>query len=106
MTERFESQIKSELCPGGIWQLSDRVKNVLRRQIERLPNRSVSEEEVMYPNPAAGMRAFLEVFFSRHYFQVQNSLLAYVESEDFDSIFDEGEIRILDIGCGPAVGVL
>ena len=46
------------------------------------------------------------MFFSRHYFQIQNSLLDYIESEDFDSIFDGGEIRILDIGCGPAVGVL
>jgi len=26
MTE-IESQIKSELCPDGIWQLSDRVKS-------------------------------------------------------------------------------
>jgi hypothetical protein len=52
------------------------------------------------------MRAFLEVFFSRHYFQVQNSLLDYADSEDFDTILDGGEIRILDIGCGPAVGVL
>jgi hypothetical protein len=106
MAESFDRQIKSELCPDGIWHLSDRAKNVLRRQIERLPDKSVSEEETMYSSTAAGMRAFLEVFFGRHYFQVQNSLLDYVESEDFDSIFDEGEIRILDIGCGPAVGVL
>jgi hypothetical protein len=105
MTE-IASQIKDELCPGGVWRLSDRVRNVLKRQINRLPNRNVPEEEAMYPSTAAGMRAFLEVFFSRHYFQIQNSLLDYIESEDFDSIFDGGEIRILDIGCGPAVGVL
>jgi hypothetical protein len=106
MTESIESQIKSEICPDGIWKLSDRVKNVLRRQIGRLPNKSVSEEETMYPTNAPGMRAFLEIFFSRHYFQIQDSLLDYIESEDFDSILEGGEIRILDIGCGPAVGVL
>jgi hypothetical protein len=66
----------------------------------------VSEEEAMYPSSSAGMRAFLEIFFSRHYFQVQNSLLDYFESDDFSNILDEGEIRLLDIGCGPAVGVL
>jgi hypothetical protein len=106
MAESVESQIKLEICPDGIWKLSDRLKNVLRRQIGRLPNKSVSEEEAMYPNTASGMRAFLEVFFSRHYFQIQNSLLNYIESEDFGDILDGGEIRILDIGCGPAVGVL
>jgi hypothetical protein len=106
MIESIESQIKSEICPDGIWKLSDRIKNVLMRQIGRLPNKSVSEEEAMYPSTASGMRAFLEVFFSRHYFQIQNSLLDYIESEDFDGILDGGEIRILDIGCGPAVGVL
>jgi hypothetical protein len=106
MAESVESQIKSEMCPDGIWKLSDRVKNVLKRQIGRLPNKSVSEEEAMYPSTASGMRAFLEVFFSRHYFQIQNSLLDYIESEDFDDVLGGGEIRILDIGCGPAVGVL
>jgi ribosomal protein RSM22 (predicted rRNA methylase) len=106
MTESVESQIKSEICPDGIWELSDRVKNVLRRQIGRLPNKSVSKEETMFPSTASGMRAFLEVFFSRHYFQVQNSLLDYVASEDFYDILDSGEIRILDVGCGPAVGAM
>ena len=60
----------------------------------------------MYPSTASGMRAFLEVFFSRHYFQVQNSLLGYFAAEEFDSILGGGEIRMLDIGCGPAVGAL
>jgi hypothetical protein len=106
MTESVESQIKSEICPDGTWKLSERVENVLKRQIGRLPNKTVSETEAMYPSTASGMREFLEVFFSRHYFQIQNSLLDYIESEDFDSIVDGGEIRILDIGCGPAVGVL
>jgi len=106
MADSFKNQIKSELYSDGIWQLSDRVRNVLKRQIARLPKKNVPEEEAMYPSTATGMRAFLEVFFSRHYFQVQNSLLDYAESEDFDGILDGGEIRILDIGCGPAVGVL
>ncbi|MFH1371029.1 MAG: hypothetical protein ABII09_07060 [Planctomycetota bacterium] len=102
----IESQIKDELCPDGVWCLSDRMKNVLIRQITRLPNGEVPKEEAMYPNTASGMRTFLEVFFSRHYFQVQNSLLDYIISADFYRILDDAEIRILDIGCGPAVGAL
>jgi hypothetical protein len=106
MTEGFVSRIKDELCPDGIWRFSDRVRKVLQREINRLPNENVSKEEAMYPSTASGMREFLEVFFSRHYFKVRNSLLDYAESEDFDSVLDGGEIRILDIGCGLAVGVL
>jgi hypothetical protein len=106
MAEIYEGQIKNALCPEGIWHLSDRMKNVLRRQINRLPNGEVPEEEAMYPSTASGMREFLEVFFTRHYFQVQDSLLYFFSSDDFDNIFDGGEIRILDIGCGPAVGTL
>ena len=102
----IRDRIKSELCPDGIWRLSDRMKNILKRQINRLPKGNATEEETMYPGTASGMRAFLEVFFSRHYFQVQNSLLDYVDSEDFEGVLNDGEIRILDIGCGPAVGVL
>jgi hypothetical protein len=106
MAGDFGEQIKSELCPNGIWQLSDRMKTILKRQINRLPKENVTEEETMYPDTVSGMRAFLEVFFSRHYFQVQNSLLDYVNSGDFEGVLNDGEIRILDIGCGPAVGVL
>jgi hypothetical protein len=52
------------------------------------------------------MRAFLDVFFARHFLQVQNSLVKYLASEDGLSSLGEGHLRILDIGSGPAVASL
>ena len=52
------------------------------------------------------MRAFLNKFFARHYFQVQDSLVDYMTSEDFHALLDTQELRILDIGSGPAVASL
>ncbi len=52
------------------------------------------------------MRAFLDVFFTRHFFQSQNSLIDYMTSQDFLNIVDSGHLRILDVGSGPAVASL
>jgi len=52
------------------------------------------------------MRSFLEVFFTRHYFQTQSSLINYMTSQDFLDIIRAGSLRILDIGSGPAVASL
>ena len=49
------------------------------------------------------MRAFMDKFFARHYFQVQDSLLSYMTSEEFLHILNRGNLRILEIGAGPAV---
>ena len=63
-----------------------------------LPQGTVSEEETMYPTQPASMRAFLDTFFARHYFQVQDSLLECMTSDEF--------LNLLDIGSGPAVASL
>ncbi|NIP23366.1 MAG: hypothetical protein GWN67_04550 [Phycisphaerae bacterium] len=94
------------LCPDGIWQLSDAVKSVLSYQISRLPRRDVSETDTRYPVNPTSMRAFLSVFFTRHFFQSQNSLIEYMTSQDFLNIVDSGNLRILDVGSGPAVASL
>ncbi len=94
------------LCPDGIWQLSDAVKSVLRYQISRLPRGNVSETDTRYPTTPASMRAFLSVFFTRHFFQSQDSLIDYMISQDFLNIVDSGHLRILDVGSGPAVASL
>jgi hypothetical protein len=52
------------------------------------------------------MRAFLDTFFTRHYFQVQDSLLEYMTSEEFIFLLKIGKLNILDIGSGPAVASL
>jgi SAM-dependent methyltransferase len=71
-----------------------------------LPKRTVSEIDARYPVTPASMRAFLGTFFTRHYFQVQNSLVSYTTSPDFADLMSSGHLRILDVGSGPAVEAL
>ncbi len=92
-----------ELCPDGIYELGDSVKSALDQEIACLPIDDVSEHETRYPTDATSMRAFLEVLFTRHLFQVQNSLMDYAISTDFHRAIRSGPLRILDIGSGPAV---
>lgn len=106
MNKTLKDSILKELCPDGIWQLTDVMKSVLRRQMLQLPQRTVSEDEKRYPSTPSGMRKFLEFFFTRHYFQTQHSLLDYMTSNEFLGLLMSGELRILDIGCGPAVASL
>jgi hypothetical protein len=92
-----------ESYPGGIYELSDLVKSLLDQEIACLPPQGVSEHQTRYPTSAASMRAFLEVFFTRHLFQVQNSLMDYATSADLHHTLRCGCLSILDIGSGPAV---
>jgi len=92
-----------ELCPNQIYELSDSVRSALNGEMARLPTGDVSEHETRYPTDTASMRAFLEVFFARHLFQVQNSLTDYAVSADFHHAIRSGPVCILDIGSGPAV---
>jgi len=82
------------------------MKSVLRYQVSRLPKSKVSETDTRYPTTPASMRAFLDVFFTRHFFQTQNSLVNYMTSQDFLDIIASGHLRILDVGSGPAVASL
>lgn len=106
MENTLQDNVKKELCPDGIWRLTDVVEAVLKRQMSRLPKGEVSETDTRYPITPKSMRAFLEVFFTRHYFQVQNSLFDYVTSDEFSNILESGQLQILDVGCGPAVASL
>jgi len=106
MNETLQDLVREKLCPEGVWELSDTMKLVLSHHTSRLPKRQVTEIETRYPVCAASMRAFLEVFFTRHYFQIQNSLITYMASQEFLDILMRGHMRILDIGSGPAVASL
>jgi len=106
MNRTLQNLVQKELCPDGIWQLSDVMQSILKHQVSRLPKRKVSETDTRYPVSPASMRSFLEVFFTRHYFQIQSSLINYVVSQDFLDIIRAGRLRILDIGSGPAVASL
>jgi ribosomal protein RSM22 (predicted rRNA methylase) len=106
MNRTLQNFVLKELCPDGIWQLTDIIKSVLRYQISHLLKSKVSEDETRYPQSPAGMRAFLVKFFTRHYLQTQNSLVDYMTSQDFFDIIRYGHLRILDIGSGPGVSSL
>ncbi|TSA56406.1 MAG: hypothetical protein D4R45_00880 [Planctomycetaceae bacterium] len=80
MNKTLKNLVLKDLCPDGIWQLTDVMKSVLRYHISRLPNKKVSEDETCYPQSPASMRAFLVKFLVRHYLQTQNSLLDYMIS--------------------------
>ena len=83
MNNTIMNSLLKELQPDGIWQLSDFIKSILRRQISCLPKGDVSEDETRYPERPAAMRAFLIKFFGRHFLQTQNSLVEYMTSQDF-----------------------
>ncbi|MHC4212153.1 MAG: hypothetical protein ACYSWP_02150 [Planctomycetota bacterium] len=106
MDNELHNLVKENFCPNGIWRLSNVMKSVLKLQMSQLPSKKVSENETRYPETPEGMRAFLLKFFTRHYFQVQNSILDYLVSESFLEKINSGEIRILDIGSGPALASL
>jgi ribosomal protein RSM22 (predicted rRNA methylase) len=106
MNETLQNFVLRELCPDGVWQLSDVVKSLLIYKISRLPKGEVSEDETRCPQSLKGMRAFLSKFFARHYFQTQNSLFDYMTSQDFFDVFRHGHLRILDVGSGPAAASL
>ena len=106
MNRVLHDYILKDLCPNGIWQLSDVVRSLIRYQMCRLPKNKVSEIRTRYPQRLEEMRAFLVKFFTRHYFQNQNSLVDYMTSNDFLDIVTSGRLQILDVGSGPAVASL
>jgi len=93
-------------CPDGQWHLSQMMKGVLNRQVQRLPRSHVSDQKARYPTIPAGMRTFLDKYFVRHYLQVQDSLLDFITSKEGFNILRRGKLQILDIGYGPAVASL
>jgi len=106
MSTELYKAVSNKLCPAGNWKLTSIMATLLKLQVKRLPGKKVSENEARYPTTPSGMKAFLNTFFARHYFQVQNSLLDYMTSEDFLNLLATQELMILDIGSGPAVASL
>ena len=102
-TKELKKLLLDAVCPSGIWRLSHRIESLLEQQLRRLPRGKVSDEESRYPTTKQGMRAFLDIFFTRHYFQAQNSFIEHLISDEFISIILDGQLHVLDIGCGPAV---
>lgn len=67
---------------------------------------NLSKQEYRYPEDKPSLRGFMDKFFARHFFQVQNAVLQPDCFERILTAIKNGNITIADIGCGPAVGSL
>jgi len=103
---RLRTAIHDVLAPDNIWELQASIRSLLSTTIARLPKGDVSKQERRYPTTRAGLRAFMDGFFARHYFQGQDSLLDYFASPAFSAIVRRGAMHIADVGCGPSVASL
>ncbi|MBL7215942.1 MAG: hypothetical protein ISS71_09720 [Phycisphaerae bacterium] len=102
----IKKKVLEDLCPDGVWQLSEPLETMVNKTIRKLPKKEVTTQERRYPTTHEGMRACLDGFFARHFFQVQDAALNRVVSEDFLPLLKKGRVRILDIGAGPGVTTL
>ncbi|MFA6185964.1 MAG: hypothetical protein WC770_01965 [Phycisphaerae bacterium] len=106
MNNILKDNVKEKLCSDGIWHFSDFMLSIYKNIIARFPCRDVAETEERYPTTKDGMGAYLDKFFARHYFQIQDSLLDYMTSEFFLGSVSDNCINVMDIGSGPAVASL
>lgn len=104
----FESLVPEleHLSPQRMFGLYEILLSLLIDSLGRLPKKEVSEEERRYPTSPEGLRAFLDGFFARHYFQIQDSLIEYFAGPAFDSAAQRGSIHVADVGSGSAVASL
>ncbi|MFA5422701.1 MAG: hypothetical protein WC374_02465 [Phycisphaerae bacterium] len=102
-TKELKELVLDVICPSGIWQLSQDIELLLNRHLKKLPSGDVTDQEARFPTTKQGIHVYLDKFFTRHYFQLQNSLIDYFVSDDFLEKVLNGRLTILDIGCGPAV---
>jgi hypothetical protein len=104
--QNLRAAIQEALAPNGVWELQGNMGPLFSGSIARLPKGDVSDEERRYPTTKTGLRAFMDGFFARHYFQVQDSLLDFFASPAFSAIVRRGTLHIADVGCGPSVASL
>ena len=107
MNEPLREEVGRKLAPNGVWTLRPDIADILHEQMAALPNgTNVGLQERRYPTTSVSMRSFLNAFFARHFFQVQDTILQPEAFARFCSSLRKGKINILDIGSGPAVASL
>lgn len=100
-------ETRQYFASGGVWNLDVEIEKVLKRQIMSLPtSENLSRQEYRYPEDNTSLRGFLDKFFARHFFQVQNAVLQPDCFERILTAIKNSNITIADIGCGPAVASL
>jgi len=107
MHESLRLKVKEKLAPDEIWTMRPNIEEVLKSEINSLPQASdISKYERRYPTTNAALRTFLNAFFARHYFQIQDTVLQPDVFEKFIKVIRKGTLRIADIGSGPVVATL
>jgi len=100
-------ETRESFTNDNVWELDVEIEGILKRQIMSLPSSSsLSTQEYRYPEDKPSLRGFLDKFFARHFFQVQNAILQPDCFERILTAIKNGNITIVDIGCGPAVASL
>ncbi|MBL7107534.1 MAG: hypothetical protein ISS77_08020 [Phycisphaerae bacterium] len=100
-------EIRQNFTNDGVWELDVEIEQILKRQIMSLPSSdNLSKQECRYPEDKLSLRGFLDKFFARHFFQVQNAILQPSCFERILTAIKNGNVTIADIGCGPAVASL
>ena len=102
----YAAEIRVMVAPDDVWTLNKSIDTILSQLLHRLPPKDVSDEERRYPTTPEGLRAFMDGFFARHYFQIQDSLIKYFASPAFMSVVQRGIMHIGDIGSGLGVASL
>ena len=101
------SDVRDKFAKDDVWELSDIIADILQQEMKSLPSSNkLSELEYRYPKDKAGVRGFLDKFFARHYFQVQNAILQEDTYERLLNAISRGRVQIADIGCGPALATI
>lgn len=72
--------------------------------LAKLPEKEVPEEERRSPSGPAALHAYLNAFFARHLFQVQNSLAQHADVLEILAI--DKRLTFFDVGSGPGVASL
>lgn len=89
------------------WEFNLTFRKLLKQVISSLPkSKNISIQETRYPKSPEGMRAFLDKFFARHFFQIQDSLLDVNSLTNLITAIRSKRLTIADIGCGPGIGTL
>lgn len=100
-------ETREHFAKDDIWELSPEIAEILKQQIDSLPSSNkLTEMEYRYPKDKAGVRGFLDKFFARHFFQVQNAILQEDTYERLLNAISRGKVHIADIGCGPALATM
>jgi hypothetical protein len=107
MHESLLKEVKELLAPNELWTMRPSIEEILKFEMASLPHgEEILKLERRYPTTAAALRAFLNAFFARHFFQIQDTILQPDVFERFLNVIRRGNLRIADIGCGPAVASL